>query len=153
MRCLAAATRENAFGCEEAVNVLGACFFAHQDYLLTQLAQLFREVCVEDTLARGCARRGRQPGSYRFRCAFRVETGVQELLEQLRIYAQQRLFLRDQSLAEHIDRRLDRRCGVHLAVARLQAVERAFLDREFVVLHLLVVGLELVAKLHQLRIK
>ena len=52
----------------------------------------------------------------------------------------------------HLDRGAHHGRRVHLAVARLQAVERAALDGELEVLHLAVVPLEAVAQVHELRV-
>ena len=147
---LAAAARQDALGGEEAVDVFRPRLLANEDHLLASIAEFLGEVGIEDAFARRGARRGRQARRERLRDALRVESRVQQLLEQLGVDAQQRLLTRDQFLGEHVDRRLDHRRGVHLAVTGLQAIQRAFLDRELVVLHLLVVRLERVPERDEL---
>ncbi len=83
----------------------------------------------------------------------RIELRHQQLLQQHRVDARERAFLRDESVVGHLDRRDDHRARVHLAVARLQAVEAALLDRELEVLHFLVVRLELVAQRDELAVQ
>ncbi len=152
VRGLAAAARQDALRGEEAVDVFGARLFAHQDHVVADLAHLLGQVRIENTLAGRRARRCGQARRDRRAGLVAIEARMQQLLEQLRVDPQQGLLLVDQALFEHLDRRLDGRRGVHLAVAGLQAIQRSLLDRELVVLHFLVVRFERVAQLHELAI-
>jgi hypothetical protein len=82
----------------------------------------------------------------------RRELRHQQLLEHGRIDAGDGALLADQALAEHLHRGAHHGAGVHLAVARLQAVEATLLDGELEVLHLVVVRLQPVVQLHQLAV-
>ena len=122
-----------------------------QDDLDALLAERLRAVGVEDGLAASGAGRGGQAGRQRLPLVLRIEPREQHLLEVRGIDAQER-FARaaDQAFVVHLDRGAHHRGRVHLAVARLQAVERSALDRELEVLHFAVVTLEPVAQVEQL---
>ena len=135
------------------MDVLGFGLLADQDQLLTRLAARFRGVGVEDDLARSRAGRGGKPLGQRRDLAVGDQGRDHQLFEQRRVYAQQRLFSRDQTFLLHLDRGDDHRPRVHLAVARLQRVEAAAFDRELEVLDFVVVGFELVAQLDQLPVQ
>ena len=83
----------------------------------------------------------------------RVERGHQQLLEEHRGNAHQRALLRDQPVLEHLHRRDHHGARVHLAVARLQAVEPALFDGEFEILHFLVMRLQPITQLDELTIE
>jgi hypothetical protein len=76
--------------------------------------------------------------------------GEQELREVARGDAEDRGLLVDQLLLHHVAGDLHRGDAGALAGARLEHVERAALDRELDVLHVLVVLLELVLDLQEL---
>ena len=154
MRGLAAAARQDALRREEAVDVLGLGLLAHEDHALARAAALLRGVRVEHDAARRRARRCRQAlGQRRASCAG-SSVRHEQLLEQQRVDAGRAPVLRaiSPSLA-HLDRRGHHRARVHLAVAGLQAVEPAALDRELEVLHFLVVRLEPVAQFDELPVE
>ncbi len=150
VRGLAAARGQDALRLEEAVDVLGLGLLAHQDDHFAVAAARFGAVGVEDDLAGSGARRSRKTNGQRLALEAGRQLRHQQLFEHGRIDAQQRLLLADQAFLEHLDRGAHHRRGVHLAVARLQAVERAALDGEFEVLHFLVVRLEAVVQFEQL---
>ena len=150
MRGLAAAAGEDALGGEKAVNVFGLGFLAHQDDLLAGTAQQFRTVGVKGHGTGGTAWRGGQALCHRVDTVGRVEHGVQQLFQFLGIDAQQRLVTGYQAFCDHFHRGAHPRRGVHLAVAGLQAVERAFLDGVFKVLYFAVMRFQAVAQVDQL---
>ena len=153
VRSLAAAAGEDALRGEEPVDVLGLGLLAHQDDLRALLAQRLRAVRVEDRVAAGRSGRRRQPRRQRLALVLRIETREQHLLEVRRVDARDGFFTAQQPFLVHLDRGAHPRGGVHLAVARLQAIERAALDRELEVLHFAVVPLQPVAQLDQLHVE
>ena len=76
MRCLTAATGQNAFGGKKTVDVFRSGLLTHEDDLFAAVTELFRQVGVEDALARGTSRRRRQAGCHRPGRAVRVEARV-----------------------------------------------------------------------------
>ena len=66
--------------------------------------------------------------------------------------AQQRALLGNQPFVEHFHRGAHHGAGVHLAVAGLQAVERALLDGELEILHFVVMRLQPVVQFDQLAV-
>jgi hypothetical protein len=126
VRGLAAAAGQDALRLEEAVDVLGLGLLAHQDDALAGAAARFRRVGVEDDLAGGGAGRGRQALRQRLAAEAGRELRHQQLLQHGRVDAGDGALLADQALAEHLDRGAHHGAGVHLAVARLQAVEPPF---------------------------
>ena len=148
---LAAAGGQDALGGKESVDVLGLGFLAHQDDLLPHvLAQLLGPIGVEHGDAGGGTGRGRQTLGHGLRLDLGVKAREQHLLQEVRLDAQQGLLFADQPLVVHLHRGAHHGLGVHLAVAGLQAEELTTLDGELEVLHLPVVGLQLVAQLRQL---
>jgi len=118
-----------------------------EDHLLAAADPLDRDVGVEHGLAdRGARRRvealrnplGALPGAG-------VELGAQELVDLGGLDPADRLLLRDHPVGDHVDRDLHRGGGRPLGRAGLEHVELAALDREFEVLDVAVVGLELLA--------
>ena len=87
VRGLAAARGEDALRLEEAVNILGLGFLAHEDDLLAGIATLFSGVGVEDDPAGGGTGRGGQAGGERFALEVRRKLRHQQLFEQGRIDA------------------------------------------------------------------
>ena len=67
----------------------------------------------------------------------RVQGRVQQLIDQIRLQAHNRLRLRDEALPGHVNGNLQRSRGRALAVASLQHVELALLNRELDILHVL----------------
>ena len=153
MRSLAAAARQYALRREKAVNVLRLRFLAHQDHLLAFPAVLLGRVRVEHDLARSGTRRRGQPPRERSHAVIGTQRRHQELLQERRRNPQQSLCLGDETGLEHLYRGDHHRPRIHLAVARLQAIEPPTLDRELEVLHLFVVALELVAQLEKLSVE
>ncbi len=100
---------------------------------------LDRFVRGENDLSDGRSRRRRQSGRQHFDFrALLIETRHQEVVQLVRIDAEDRFFLRDQAFFHHLNR--DAHCGQAraLAVAGLQHVELAVLDGELEVLHVFV---------------
>ena len=151
VRCLATTTGENALRGEEAVDVLGFGLFTHQDHGPAEIPALhLGAVCVEHRVARRGAGRSRQTLRQRLALERRTQARVQHLFQMFRIDTQQGLFLADQARLRHLHRGPHHRHRVHLAVARLQAIQHAALDRELEVLHLFVVAFEAVTQLVEL---
>ena len=71
-----------------------------------------------------------------------VETGDKEVVQLIRLDAEDRFFLRDQAFFHHLDRDAYRGAAGALAVARLQHVQATVLDGELEVLHVAIVLLE-----------
>ena len=92
----------------------------------------------------------RRPSSIGRLLGGRQEDRPQQLVQRLRLHAAQRLLLRDQLLVHHLDGDAHAGEAGALAVAALEHVELAVLDRELDVLHVLVVLLELLADVEQL---
>ena len=148
---LAAATGQDAYRGEKAMNIFWLGFLAHQDNFFSTLTATFLGgVGVEYDLARRRARRGAHALCYRHRLVRGVEPWEQQLFQQFRIDAQQGFFATDQAFIGHFHRSAHHGLGVHLAIAGLQAVEHPFFDGVLVVLHFVVVRFQLVAQLDQL---
>ena len=153
----AAARGENAGGHFHAGDVLRCGFAANQDdgrvgALLVMLHGIFRG---EDDLADSRARRCRQAGGEHFNLlALFHEARNQEVIQLVRLDAEDGFFLRDEAFAHHVDGDANRGQAGALAVAGLQHVELAILDGELEVLHVAIVlfhlpgnGLEMVVDL------
>ena len=113
-----------------------------EDDLLSSLAHLLRGIRIEDDLAIGRSRRGRQSGRQEIDVGFRVDHRVEQLIELRRLDTGDGRRLVDQSLPNHLNRNPHRRLAGPLGVARLQHVELALLDGELEVLDIGVVLLE-----------
>src|SRR4051812_33097463 len=70
--------------------------------------------------------------------ALLIQPGYEEVIQLVRIDAEDGFFLGDQTFFHHVNRYPDRRQSRTLAVAGLQHVELAILDRELKILHVLV---------------
>ena len=135
---------------EEAVDVLGLGLLAHEDDLRALLAEDLGAVGVEDRLAARGAGRGGQTGRERVTLCPGSRRGNSICSRCAGFDAHDGFLAREQALLVHLDRGAHRRRGVHLAVAGLQAIQRAALDRELEVLHFAVVLLEPVAEFDEL---
>jgi len=153
VRGLAAAAGQNALGGKETMNVLGFGLLTHQDDLFTRAAQHFGLVGVKHAAAAGGAGRGGQTLRQGNLIVVRVQTRVQQLLEIGGVDPEQSLILADEPLGVHLDRGTHHRRGVHFAVAGLQAVENALLDRVFVVLDFPVMPFQLVPQFDELAVE
>ena len=129
-------------GLHHPVEVVGRRLPADENHALPRLAALLGRVGVEDDRARRGAGRGVQPLRDDGHLGARVDHRVEELVELRRVDPRDRLLLRDQPLLDHLDRRAQRRRRRSLRRARLEEVERRFLDGELDVLHVAVVLLE-----------
>ena len=140
----AAPRGQNSFGDGHAPDVLGAGLNAAQDYRLAQRGFVLGFVRAEHDPAGRRARRGRQAHGQLLRLIFgRLdEHGVEQLVQRGRIDAFDGRLLVDQLLLYEIGGNLDRRGRGALTVAGLQHVQRAVLDREFDILHVLVMALQ-----------
>ena len=102
VRGLTAAAGQDAFGSEEAVNILRPGLLPNQYHLLTGCAQFFGQIRIEHAFA-GCGTRGcGQAVGDGFVTAVGIERRVQQLLEYFGFDAQQRLVLADQPFPEHV---------------------------------------------------
>ena len=135
---------------DQAVDVVRRRLPADEDHLLARLAALGGGVGVEHDLAGGRARGGIQALARDVVARVRVEHRVQELVELAGIDARDRLLARDQSLVHHLDRGPERGRRRALRAPGLEEIELALLDRELDVLHVAVVLLEALDRLHQL---
>ena len=111
----AAASRQDALGCEHAVDVVRSRLGADQDDALAGLAELGGGVGVEDGLAAGGARRGVQALGGDFDLRLGIDHGVQKLVELVGVDPLDGLFLGDQALGDHVHGRLERGAGGALA--------------------------------------
>ena len=101
---------------------------------------LHRVLGGEHDLPYSRARRSRQAGGQHFDLlALLDKARNQEVVELVRLDAEDGLVLRDQPLAHHVDGDAHRGQAGPLAVARLQHVERPILDGELEVLHIAIV--------------
>ena len=116
-------------------------------------ARLSASSAVNTTAPRRGAGTGRQALRQQRARRLGIERGMQQLIERRRVHPPHRLGLVDQPLARHVHRDPQRRRGGAFAVARLQHVELALLDRELEVLHVAVVLLQRLADLHQFRVR
>ena len=153
MRGLAAAAGQDALGGKEAVDIFRFGLFPHQDHFFAGLALDFRAIGVEHDAPEGGAGRRRQPLGQKPRRGVGIQAGVKELVQVLGVDPEQRLFLADQSFLLHLHRGAHHGAGVHLAVTRLQAVQRAPLDGELEILDFAVVRLQLAPQLLQLAVQ
>ena len=150
MRSLPATAGQNAARCKKSVYIFRLGLFTHQDDRLAGLALLLGAVRIEDGMP-GCGtRRSRQTLGQRLGTGIRVQAREQHLRETFRRDTQQCLLARNQSFLLHLHRAAHHRGGVHLAVAGLQTIQRAFLDGELEVLHFVIMVFQLGAQLLQL---
>ena len=112
----------------------------------------FGGVGVEHDLAGGGAGRSRQALRQRLAAEIRRQLRHQQLLQHGRFDAQQGALLGDQPFLGTSPPNCAPCRAVHLAVARLQAIERAFFDGEFEILDFVVMRLQPVVQLHQLAV-
>ena len=153
MRGHAAARREDALGGVHAADVLGARLDAHEQHLLAARRPRLGVGGVEHDLAGGGAGAGGEPLgqhpalAYGPALALGREDGPQQLVELLGLDAHERLVRADEPLGDHLDGDADGRQAGALAVARLQHVQAAALDRELEVLHVAQLVLERLAHL------
>ena len=82
----------------------------------------------------------------------RVEYGPEDLVEPVRAYPHERLFLVDQALPDHVDGGLELGEGGPLARPRLEHPELSALDGELDVLHVLKAALQDSADLQKLQV-
>ena len=141
---LAAAAGENALRPENR-DVLRLGFLAYQDHLLARVAARLGGVGVEHDLARGRAGRGgsRAPGICRGNSATVAAPAIAPASAARCAVTHA---LGNQSFVEHFDRAAHHAAGIHLAVAALQAVQRAALDGEFEILDFAVMRLKLLVQ-------
>ena len=138
----AAARGENAGGDFHARDVLRRGFAADQDDDCVGAVgvELDGVLGGEDDLADSRAGRGRQAGGQDFDLlALFNQAGNQEVVELVRLDAEDGFFLRDEALADHVDGDADGGQAGALAVAGLQHVELAILDGELEILHIAIV--------------
>ena len=136
--------RQDALGHRHAADILGAGLDATENNGTPHLGPQLSLFSAEHHLPRCGARRGRQPHGDLggLLLGGLDEYRVQELVERLRIDAQDRFFLGDQLLFDHVAGNLHGRLGGALAATGLQHVKRTVLDRELDILHIAVVLLK-----------
>ena len=149
VRGRAAARRQDALGDLHAGEVLGAGLDAHEHDVLAALGPLGGLFGGEDYAPDRRARGGAEAGRDHAPRGARVEGGVEQLVEPLRLLPRDRLGLVDQALVDEVDGDLDHRLAGALAGARLQHPEPPLLHRELDVLHVPEVALEALAGLGQ----
>ncbi len=143
----AAACGQDAGGVEHALQVFGRSFDADQNRTLVFLLEHFFGIFGEEYHRTGrCARRCGQSLHDDFGVFHRrlVENGVEQLVEFGRLAAQYGGLFVDQAFAQHVHGDLHHRGARTLAVATLEHPEFAVLDREFDVLHILEILLQVV---------
>ena len=143
----AAAGGQNALGRAHALNVLGVGFFADQDDGLALLLRFDGQSRGEDDLAAGPTRPSRKAGEKRLGVLLgsRIDDRVQQFIELRRLNAHHSGLLVDQPFGQHVHRHVQGGGAGPLADAALEHIELALLDREFDVLHVVVVFFELFA--------
>ena len=149
----AAACGQDTCRVEHALEVLGRSLDAHQNGALAGFLQHLLGVLGEEHHGtRGGSRRcGQALGDdLRIGDGLLVEDGVEQFVELRRLAAQYGGLLVDQTLAQHVHGDLDHRRARALAVAALEHPEFAVLNREFDVLHVLEVLLQVVLDFVQL---
>ena len=141
----AAARGENALRHFHAVNVLRRGFGTHQDHgnLFAVSRDFNGFIGSKNNLSDGSARRSRKTFGEDFDLrAFLVETRYQEVVQLVRLDAEDCLFLLDQPFFHHLQCHANRSQAGALAIAGLQHIQLAILDSEFEVLQILVMILE-----------
>ena len=144
---LAARSRQDALRHRHAAHIFRAGFPPHQDDLLSPCGPLFRLVRGEAHLPDGRAGHRVNPVRQYLRLQrlavhLAVNHRIKQPLDVFRLDAQHRFFLRDQLLVGHVHCDAEGCRGRALTGARLQHVQRAFLQRELHVLHVAVVLLK-----------
>ena len=150
MGALPANGGENPLRGVHAADVLRGGLHANEDHSLAPVLPLLSICCEEDNLAGGGAGRGVNPRHESLRLLLGIELRVEDLVELLGRHEHQGLLFRDEPLVVQINGNLDGRLRAALAVAGLEHVQLAPLDRELHVLHVFVVLLESIADLHEL---
>ena len=146
----AAAGGQDARRGVHAVDVLRAGLLADQDHALADMGQVLGLVGGHHDLAGGRARACRQAAGDHVAGCLRVEHRMQELVQRRWLDAGDRGLLVDLVLLAEVDRDLQRRRRGALAVAGLQDIELALLDRELDVLHVRIMAFQPLADLDQL---
>ena len=150
----AAAHGQDALRIVHALDVLGAGLETNEDDLLAALAPVGGRLSGEHDLAAGRAggRREARADDLGLLQGRGVERRVEQGVEALRVDHGDGLFLGDHALVDQIAGDLHRGGRGALAVSGLEHVELLVFNREFHVLHVAVVVLQLVADVHELRI-
>ena len=149
----AAACGQDTCRVEHALEVFGRSLDAHQNGALAGFLQHLLGVLGEEHHGtRGGSRRcGQALGDdLRIGDGLLVEDGVEQFVELRRLAAQYGGLFVDQTLAQHVHGDLDHRRARALAVAALEHPEFAVLNREFDVLHVLEVLLQVALNFVQL---
>ena len=135
-----------------ALDILGAGLQTDQNHLMAGLGPAGGVLGVEDDLAAGGAGRGGQRaghggGGLQGRG---VELGMEQGVQLLGIHHEQGVVHGDEALIHEIAGDLQSGLGGPLAVAGLEHVELLILDGELHVLHVVIVGFQLAADVHEL---
>ena len=142
MRGHAAAGRQDAGCTDEAVDVVRRGLQADEDHVFARSAALLGRIRVEHDRSRRRAGRCVQPAGSDLDRRVGIDHRVEQLIELSRVDPRDSLLAGDEPFVDHLGGHAQRRGRGALAGARLQKVERAFLDRELDVLQVAVVGLE-----------
>ena len=145
----AAVHRQDSLRRDHPVNVVRGRLPADENHR-AGLRALDSRVGVEDDPAARSARGRVEPLRSDVELGARVDHRVQQLVELRRVDPHDRLFARDQALARHRHRGLQRGGSRALRRARLQEEQLLVLDRELDVLHVAVVLFETTHRLEQL---
>ncbi len=141
----ATARSENALGDFHAVDVFRRGFGAHQNHGNISIKSRFFHGFVggKNDLSNGRARRrGQALRQHLDFASLFIEARHEEVIQLIRIDAENRFFLGDQPFVHHLQRHANRGQSRALTVARLQHVEFAILNGELEILHVLVMLLQ-----------
>ena len=143
---------KNTLGGLHALDIFGRSFETDENDLLAAALPRLGVGGGKDDLSAGGARRGGETAADRlsFFKSDNVELGMKKSVEISGVDHENGLFLGAHSLVDEIARDLERGLGSALAVARLEHEELLVLDRKLHILHIAVVGLELLADILEL---
>ena len=150
-----AAHRQNTLRILHAFDIFGRSFKADKNHLLLVLSFFHRVLRRKYDGARRRAGRSRNTladhvGLVRRFQIFRVERGVQQHVERLRVDLHQRFLLGNHALVDEVARNLDSGSRRTLAVTRLKHVQFLVLHGEFHILHIAVMVFENLANFLEL---
>ena len=141
---------EDALRRDHPVDVVGSRLPADEDDVLAVLRPLDRRVGVEHGLAGRGSGRCVEAGRSDLELGPGVDHRVEQLVELVRVDANDGVLARDQALLDHVHGGLQRSGSRSLGAAGLQQIEPPVLDGELDVLHVVVVLLEPAHGLQQL---
>ena len=151
VRRRAAFLREDAFGSDHPVHVVGIGLGANQDRLASLLFPQDGVLGRKNDLSGRGSRRRVEALAGDLNALIGIDPRVKELIERLRVHHPDGATLVDQALRDEIAGDPDRGLGAALRVTRLQHEELATLDGKLEVLHVAIVALEPFGDLFELR--